>query len=258
MKKLFIILSAVTLFACATDVEITLPRGPEGKSAYEVWKEAVEQGILYHWGTGEIWPADRTTLGDFYYFLTGQNGEDGRNGLSAYEQWKGSLPSGIDNPRKDLYSSSFWPMDKNTVEDFWDYLSGVTGAKGDKGDKGDDGSDADVLTFNIPSRLYETNRTGAGTVITVKSDRNWTFKPVKVMVFSNIKVDEYLTITPTKGQTYTYNGGTIFEPYDGSIAWTVKKLPAAGFIDFECNFEISNLKGGWINETFIIRLKAVN
>lgn len=135
MKKIVLFLISVSMIiSCATDVSMELPRGPQGepgKSAYEIWVDAVKQGIAYHWGTGEIWPIDRTTLGDFYYFLTGQDGQNGKNGLSAYEQWKGSLPSGIDNPRKDLYQSIFWPMDKNTVDDFWDYLSGITGAKGE-------------------------------------------------------------------------------------------------------------------------------
>ncbi len=38
------------------------PQGPDGKSAYDLWKEEVEAGRIN-------WPGDRTTPADFFVFV---------------------------------------------------------------------------------------------------------------------------------------------------------------------------------------------
>ena len=62
-----------------TDVDITMPKGPKGDtglSAYEFWKEKVTDGTITDW------PKDQTTETDFFKYL---KGKDGQNGKSAYE-----------------------------------------------------------------------------------------------------------------------------------------------------------------------------
>ena len=85
--------------------------GRDGKSAYELWKEYVASGVDDPHNPGKQWDRSHTSMVDFYWFLTGNNGADG---LIPY-----------------IKDGNWWVGDKDT---------GVR-AKGDKGDKGDDGND---------------------------------------------------------------------------------------------------------------------
>ena len=94
------------------------PQGPDGKSAYDLWKEEVEAGRIN-------WPGDRTTPADFFVFVKGEKGDRGADGQSAYELWKQLLAQGtVANPHD---GSQTWPASKNSEADFWDFISGRDG-----------------------------------------------------------------------------------------------------------------------------------
>ena len=94
------------------------PQGPDGKSAYDLWKEEVEAGRI-------DWPGDRTTPADFFVFVKGEKGDRGADGQSAYELWKQLIAQGtVANPHD---GSQTWPASKNSEADFWDFISGRDG-----------------------------------------------------------------------------------------------------------------------------------
>ncbi|WP_373723542.1 hypothetical protein [Bacteroides heparinolyticus] len=122
--------------------------GKKGKSAYELWKEAVEAGYN---GTGpkvknpknpsEDWPKGKVSQADFWEYLRGTDGKDGQDGKSAYEIWK----------EKVLEGTITWPTDQLSEVDFFKYL------KGEKGDAGNDGKSAyeiwkeEIAKGNVPN-----------------------------------------------------------------------------------------------------------
>ena len=92
--------------------------GVDGKSAYELWKEYVASGVSDPHNPGKQWDKSKTSMADFYWFLTG---DDGADGLIPY-----------------IKDGNWWIGDTDTgVKARGD--KGDTGAKGDKGDKGDTG-----------------------------------------------------------------------------------------------------------------------
>ena len=94
------------------------PQGPDGKSAYDLWKEEVEAGRI-------DWPGDRTTPADFFVFVKGEKGDRGADGQSSYELWKQLIAQGtVANPHD---GSQTWPASKNSEADFWDFISGRDG-----------------------------------------------------------------------------------------------------------------------------------
>ena len=94
------------------------PQGPDGKSAYDLWKEEVEAGRIN-------WPGDRTTPADVFAFVKGEKGDRGADGQSAYELWKQLIAQGtVANPHD---GSQTWPASKNSEADCWDFISGRDG-----------------------------------------------------------------------------------------------------------------------------------
>ena len=77
--------AGVALLSACTNLEVTMPKGPEGiqgvdgLSAYEVWVKAVQAGTVSDWDPGKV------TVVDYFRYLKGEKGEDG---LSAYQVWK--------------------------------------------------------------------------------------------------------------------------------------------------------------------------
>lgn len=126
------------LMAC-TNLDITMPKGPKGDtglSAYEVWKESVLNGTVE-------WPKNEVEIPDFFKFLKGKdgvngtNGIDGVNGKSAYDIWKETIASGeVDDPHN---PGQKWNANKNSVQDFWIFLTGATGENGQTPHIGDNG-----------------------------------------------------------------------------------------------------------------------
>lgn len=64
-------------------------------------------------------------------------GNDGKDGKSAFDQWKDMIADGsVDNPHN---PGSKWPAGNNTVQDFWYFLTGATGESGQTPHIGDNG-----------------------------------------------------------------------------------------------------------------------
>lgn len=107
------------------------PQGPDGKSAYDLWKEEVEAGRI-------DWPGDRTTPADFFVFVKGEKGDRGANGLSAYELWKADLAKRCGTPEAltDHRDGSKWDCERNSLDDFYEFLRGADGADGKDGKDG--------------------------------------------------------------------------------------------------------------------------
>ncbi|KAB3656781.1 collagen-like protein, partial [Phocaeicola vulgatus] len=73
-----------TFFFSCSSIDFELPQGPQGtngKSAYEIWKEEVETGHIN-------WPSTQVDLADFLVYIKGEKGDKGKDGMSAYDQWK--------------------------------------------------------------------------------------------------------------------------------------------------------------------------
>ena len=106
---------------------MTFPEGPAGKSAYEVWVEAVNNGEI-------DWPENRTDINNFFLYL---KGEDGQNGKSAYEIWLEEVEKGLDDPHN---PGQKWPADETELNDFWYYLTGADRQNGVTPNIGENGN----------------------------------------------------------------------------------------------------------------------
>ncbi|MDO4770613.1 MAG: hypothetical protein Q4A14_02105, partial [Porphyromonas sp.] len=134
----FLVLVAL-LYSCTgigANVDITVPKGPKGDpglSAYDVWKENVNNGTI-------DWPKGEVDINDFFRFLKGKDGKDGKNGVdgkdgkSAYEVWKEFISTGnADDPHN---PGKKWNPNRNTEKDFWMFLAGKDGKDGQDGKDG--------------------------------------------------------------------------------------------------------------------------
>lgn len=116
--------------------------GANGKSTYELWKEAAAAGKVEDPNNPEQkWPTNKVSENDFFAYLAGKdgrNGGNGVNGLSAYELWKNDLakrcntPEALTNHRE----GGTWDCEKNTLDDFYNYLRGKDGKDGEDGKDG--------------------------------------------------------------------------------------------------------------------------
>lgn len=101
------------------------PTGPVGKSAYEVWREALLNGEIAQWDT------THNDLANYAKYLLANRtttGGNGKNGESAYEMWKRMVTAGeVDNP---FTPNQKWSAQETQISDFWRFL---TGAKGEQG-----------------------------------------------------------------------------------------------------------------------------
>lgn len=112
--------------------------GANGLSAYELWKQAVLDGLIIDPQTNKSWDTTRTSEADFYAYMAGGRGD---SGLSAYEIWKQDLAerAGTDNPIIDPKTGYPWPANKNTLDDFYEFLRGADGEDGKDGQDGKPG-----------------------------------------------------------------------------------------------------------------------
>lgn len=119
--------------------------GNDGKSVYILWKETVIAGKVRDPNNPEqVWPTDKVSENDFFSYLAGKDGKDGNNGvngLSAYELWKNDLARRCNTPEAltDHREGGTWDCEKNTLDDFYNYLRGKDGEDGEKGKDGKPG-----------------------------------------------------------------------------------------------------------------------
>ena len=116
--------------------------GNNGKSTYELWKETVGTGNINDpKNPGQKWPSDKVSEYDFFNYLAGKDGINGSNGLSAHELWKNDLAKfcGTTDALIDHKNGGVWDCEKNTLNDFYDYLRGKDGKDGEDGKDGKPG-----------------------------------------------------------------------------------------------------------------------
>ncbi len=122
-------LSWLLVISCS-DMNFELPKGPkgdDGKSAYDLWKEEVVAGNI-------DWPKDKTELTDFLVYIKGEKGDKGEDGLSSYQLWKEFIANGdVADPHN---PEQTWPASKNSEKDFWDFLTGRDGQTPHVGENG--------------------------------------------------------------------------------------------------------------------------
>lgn len=195
--------------------------GANGKSAYELWKEAATAGKVEDPNNPEQkWPTNKVSENDFFAYLAGKdgrNGGNGVNGLSAYELWKNDLAKrcntseALTNHRE----GGTWDCEKNTLDDFYNYLRGKDGKDGEDGKDG---------------RPGEPGKPGAEVTI-VRGIPN------VIAQYSQSEFGEYVRTT---------DGGVLYKVYDeqGELAprAVVKGMPG---IDAEKTYT-ANEKGEFI------------
>lgn len=133
-KFVSVMLFSLLFFSCESNMEMILPQGPEGKSAYEVWVLDVAKGLDDPHNPGTQWDKSKTSTVDFWYYLTGVDGK------SAYELWVEEVAKGLDDPHR---PGELWDKDKTTLDDFWEYLRGADGLDG----KFELGKQGDTITI---------------------------------------------------------------------------------------------------------------
>ena len=189
-----VILLLFVVFSCDNEIHVTMPQGPAGKSAYDLWVEGVENGTI-------DWAKDRTSIEQFYLYMKGQDGKAGQDGLSAYELWVKEVQKGVDNPHN---PGKEWDKSKTEVKDFWLFLTGADGKDGKNGSipvigdngnwwidgvdtgkpsKGADGKDGSKIEIsNNQTWIIDGTDTGVpvtgkdgkdGSVVTIGDNGNW-------------------------------------------------------------------------------------
>jgi hypothetical protein len=129
-------------------------KGLAGQSAYEFWKEYVADGTVddpHSDNPDKKWDPEVDGDGpeDFIYFLRGvdgDNGDPGKNGLSAYEIWQ-----------RDINTDEDSDGDKDE-DDFWEYLRGENGLDGDDGEDGKSpyiGENGNWYIWNSTTNVYD-------------------------------------------------------------------------------------------------------
>lgn len=133
-------------------------KGGSGKSAYEIWKSMVETGNLDNPKNPEVkWPKDKNSEIDFWEFLMGKDGIDGKNGIdgidgkSAYELWVEEVNKGLPNPHE---PGTNWPKEKTSTDNFWEFLSGKDGKDGIAGKPGEPGKPIEIVT-GVPNVIAQ-------------------------------------------------------------------------------------------------------
>lgn len=173
--KLYYSLCGIIAFilASCTDVDIMMPKGPKGDaglSAYEVWKEKVLDGTIK-------WSSKEVEIADFFKYLKGADGKDGVDGKSAYDQWKEMIAQGnVDDPHN---SDSKWDKSKNSVQDFWKFLTGASGEDGQTPHVGENGhwyigdKDTGIASRGENGKDGKDGKDAVPPTVTIGANGNW-------------------------------------------------------------------------------------
>ena len=102
-------------------------RGSEGKSAYEVWVQQIESGII-------DWPTNQTSAYHFFLFLKGKDGANGQDGANGRDGTNGRDGANGSNGSTPVIIDGYWWVDGANT-----YIP-ATGADGKDGATGADGS----------------------------------------------------------------------------------------------------------------------
>lgn len=195
--------------------------GNNGKSAYEIWKKLVEAGLEDPKNPGTDWPKNKISEVHFFEYLTGKDGRngtdgtDGTDGLSAYQLWKEELKRRADtsDPLRDHKTGEAWDKNRDTLQDFWEYLRGADGGDGTDGKPGEPGKPGAtvIIIKGIPNVVAEYSQKEFGEYVntidgsvtyTVYDDNgNKVGAGVRVKGLPGLPdTDEYAFVTDNKGQ----------------------------------------------------------
>ncbi|ADV44159.1 hypothetical protein [Bacteroides helcogenes] len=218
--------------------------GSNGKSAYELWKETVIAGNVDDpKNPGQKWPSDKVAEKDFFDYLAGKDGINGTNGLSAYELWKNDLAKrcGTSNALTDHRNGGVWNCDKNTLDDFYNYLRGKDGKDGEDGKDGKPGEPGkpgtevtiikgvpNVIVQYSQSEYGEYVRTSDGGVLYKVYDETGQIAPkAQVKGMPGISAEK-VYIADDKGE-FIVPKEDLPEIQDVNLRWgTVKEVTIAG------------------------------
>ena len=138
--------------------------GADGKSAFDLWVEMVTSpsGLYDPKDSSKKWPIGDITEAHFFKFLAGKDGADGKNGAPgkdgkcAYDLWKADLEdrAGTKDPLLNHRTDAPWDPDRDTMEDFYDYLRGADGKDGKQGADGADGETIEVIA-GVPNVIAQ-------------------------------------------------------------------------------------------------------
>lgn len=132
--------------------------GINGLSAYEIWKQEVEKGLDNPHNPGTQWERNKTSLQDFWYYLSGADGQDGatpkigENGNWWINGEDTGIPAcGKDGTNGQDGKDAVAPTVEIGANGNW-YINGEdTGvpARGKDGQNGQDGRDGHTPTITI-------------------------------------------------------------------------------------------------------------
>lgn len=135
--------------------------GSNGLSAYEIWKQEVAKGLDNPHKPGSLWDKDKTSLQDFWHYLSGADGQDGATPKIGENGnwWINGEDTGIPARGKDGANGADGKDGKDAVAPIveigsngnW-FINGVdTGvpARGKDGQNGSDGKDGRTPTITI-------------------------------------------------------------------------------------------------------------
>lgn len=182
------------------------PEGPKGDKGDQ--GEQGPAGGTGEGGTGEQGPAGPQGP-------KGEDGEDGKNGLSAYDLWKQELANGT-LPDK---NGKPWPTEKNTINDFWEYL------RGEDGKDGENGKDGETIIKQEPVQgKYNVIAMYAVDGSSVKEYVNWADGKVKYQVYDqnlNVLANATVTFPNISGKTYNSNEEGVFYVENKDLPFSV-------------------------------------
>nr|DAE30268.1 MAG TPA: hypothetical protein [virus sp. ct5rm7] len=135
--------------------------GINGLSAYEIWKQEVEKGLDNPHNPGTQWDKNKTSLQDFWYYLSGADGQDGATPKIGENGnwWINGEDTGIPARGKDGANGQDGKDGKDAVAPTveigangnWHINGEDTGvpARGKDGQNGQDGRDGHTPTVTI-------------------------------------------------------------------------------------------------------------
>ena len=142
-----------SLFSCSSELSMKLPPGAKGLSSYEEWLKELDAGLI-------DWDRERDEA-NYFLYLKGKAGEDGTNGISAYQLWVEMVlsPEGLEDPH---HHGQQWSTKNIGYHDFWIYLTGAPGEDGHTPVIGPDGNwwlDGELLLDGTGNPIPARGRT---------------------------------------------------------------------------------------------------
>lgn len=218
-KWILLIFCGVTLWSCEDNMHISIPKGITGENGltdYEIWKHAVGNGTI-------TWDQSQTDLVDYYLFLKGEKGDDGKggaNGKSAYELWVKEVESGN---IKDPQTGKPWDKSKTSIQDFWEYLNGADGKNGSVPTMNE--NTGTWWIGNTDTKIPYNGKNGNSSDLLIIIGGNWYINQQNTYIEAHGKsayerwVEDVLT-------------GTLVDPHEPTQYWNTSKTTLTDFWEY--------------------------